>query len=164
MSSTPKRLIPDPQALENKLKEIVRRIHDDEDPHLMNMYRRFFKRNVSIFSRNYVVAYLIKQLAEGDLASDVPSNGEREPEDNETADTRTLFVSVGKNRRVFPRDIAALFADIEGVDAAQIGPIKVLDNYSFVEVDRAVSDAVIAAMNGKDFRGRKLTVNYARTK
>lgn len=163
MSKTAKGLISDPQALENKLKEIVRIIHDEADPHLMNVYRRFFKRNVSIFSRNYVIAYLIKQLDDGVIPVEVRSVEQPpEPTDSESADTRTLFVSVGKNRRIYPRDISALITENTEISAEQIGSIKILDNYSFVEVDAAVSDAVIAAINGREIRGRKVTVNYAR--
>ena len=57
--------ISDPDALASKLKEIVRDIHEEISPHEMNAYKRFFKRNVSIFSRAYFNAYLVRQLDKG---------------------------------------------------------------------------------------------------
>jgi hypothetical protein len=77
---------------------------------------------------------------------------------------QTLFVSVGKNRRVYPKDFLALFTELEDVEGDHIGQIKILDNYSFVEVDEDVADAIIGRFDGYEFRGRKLTVNYARNK
>lgn len=192
--------IENPDDLKARLKELVRTIHEEEDPHEMTAYKKFVKRNVSVFSRAYLTAYLVKTLMnDGDLAArpprppraPKPSKSRRErrgserpaPErkpDTDTAgsngsgdavtgnvapeDRQTLFVSVGKNRRVYPKDFVALFAEIEGVEGDDIGQIKILDNYSFVEVDKTVADVIIERYNGYDFRGRKLTVNFARNK
>jgi hypothetical protein len=198
--------IEDPQELQARLKELVTRIHEEEDPHEMTAYKRFVKQNVSVFARGYLTAYLVKMLVEGDGLSgrssssrprreraDRPGRGERSGRgdraprgerparaersesdtrsgDDETVgnvapeDRHTLFVSVGKNRRVYPKDFVALFAEIDGVDGEHIGQIKILDNYSFVDVDKSVSETIIERYNGYDFRGRKLTVNHARAK
>lgn len=194
------RYIQDEAALKKQVTDMVRQIHDDEDPLELNAYKRFIKRNVSIFARAYFSAYLLKMLAEGDLAPSrssgsapnsrrrrneerrssrertprereerttepAPQNDGQEPVGNVAPENRqTLFVSVGKNRRVYPKDFVALFAELEGVSGDDIGQIKILDNYSFVEVDQRVADTIIEAYNGFDFRGRKLTVNLARAK
>jgi hypothetical protein len=198
--------IEDPQELRARLKELVKRIHEEEDPHEMTAYKRFVKQNVSIFARGYLTAYLVKMLVEGEgsvgrSSSSRPrrdrgdragrgertGRGDRTPRgertgrgdrgesdarsgDDETIgnvapeDRHTLFVSVGKNRRVYPKDFVALFAEIDGVEGEHIGQIKILDNYSFVDVDKSVSETIIERYNGFDFRGRKLTVNHARAK
>ena len=75
-----------------------------------------------------------------------------------------LFVSVGRNRKVFPREILALIISRAGIDRDDIGLIRVLDNYSFIQVRNSVSDTVIEALNGRNFRGRTLTVNHARSR
>jgi hypothetical protein len=75
-----------------------------------------------------------------------------------------LFVSIGRNRKVFPREIIGLLNAKARITRDDIGGIRILDNYSFVQVRNAVADAVIKALNGQNFRGRTLTVNYARTK
>jgi RNA recognition motif-containing protein len=37
-----------------------------------------------------------------------------------------------------------------------------LDNYSFIQVRSSAADTIIEALNGQSFRGRILSVNYAR--
>jgi hypothetical protein len=75
-----------------------------------------------------------------------------------------LFISIGRNRKVFPREILALVNAKSKVAREDIGAIRVLDNYSFIQVRTSVADTVIAALNGENYRGRTLTVNYARSK
>jgi len=45
-----------------------------------------------------------------------------------------------------------------------IGSIRILDNYSFVQVRDTKADEIIAALTGHKFRGRTLTVNFAKPK
>ena len=73
-----------------------------------------------------------------------------------------LFVGIGRNRKVFPREILALITARAKVARDDIGMIRVLDNYSFVQVRTPAADTVIQALNGSSFRGRGLTVNHAR--
>jgi hypothetical protein len=75
-----------------------------------------------------------------------------------------LFVSVGRNRKIFPREILGLINAKTEVAREDIGNIRILDNYSFVQVRTEVAEKVIEALNGQPFRGRTLTVNYARAK
>ena len=65
-----------------------------------------------------------------------------------------LFLSMGKNRRVFPRDLIQLFMDRLKAERSQIHEIKVLDNYSFVEIDSALSERAIKELSGIEFKGR----------
>lgn len=76
----------------------------------------------------------------------------------------SVFVSIGRNRRVFPRDLVGLFCSVAGIDRERIGDIKVLANYSFVQVYSEDADKIINALNGYDYRGRKLAVNLSRQK
>lgn len=95
----------------------------------------------------------------------------REPEAREPREVRenryrgegvTLFVSAGRRQRFYARVAIKVLLDIPGVADEQVGDIRTMDNYSFVVVDPAVEDAVIAALNGYDFKGRVLAVNRAR--
>ncbi|TVR66247.1 MAG: RNA-binding protein [Spirochaetaceae bacterium] len=177
------RYIEDPEELKETIQGIVKRIHDEEDPHEMNEYKRFIKKHVSVFSRAYFTAHLLKQLARSEDSSPrrrsrpAPSRRAAEqdpsPGDDLSAagggertdgDQQTLFVSIGKNRRVFPKDFITLITELDGVSGEQIGQIKILDSYSFVEVESSIADRVIETYNGYEYRGRKLTVNYARSR
>jgi hypothetical protein len=151
----------DARSASARLKEIVRRIHHDEDVTEMNQYKRFVKRNVSVFNRAYFTAYLVKQLLAGSSSG---SAGDPDAGPETSANRTSIFVSAGRNRRVHAKDLVTLFTSVDGVSRDDIGQIKVLDNYSFVEVESSRSNEAIEALNGTEFRGRKLTVNFARRK
>lgn len=76
----------------------------------------------------------------------------------------TIFVSIGRNRRVFPRDLIGLLINAGGVARERIGDIRVLASYSFVQVYKEDADAIIEKLNGYDYRGRKLVVSYSQKK
>ncbi len=76
----------------------------------------------------------------------------------------TVFVGVGKNRRVYPRDIVGMFTNVAGIEKDRIGDIRVLANYSFVQLYKEDAEKVINALNDYDYRGRKLSVSYSRQK
>jgi hypothetical protein len=77
-------------------------------------------------------------------------------------ESKRLFVSIGKNRRLFPRDIITLIMTKTSVAREDIGIIRILDNYSFVQVRDTKADEIIEKLTGLRFRGRTLTVNYAK--
>ena len=79
----------------------------------------------------------------------------REIDPNKT----TLFISVGKNRRVFPKDLARLFQSRLDLEQSDIGVIKVLESYSFIDISKEHAERAIDQLNGEEFKGRKLTVN-----
>jgi hypothetical protein len=79
-------------------------------------------------------------------------------------ESRRLFISIGRNRRVFPREILGLIITRAQAAREDIGTIRILDSYSFVQVRDSAADAIIEALNGTMFRGRPITVNYARLK
>lgn len=74
----------------------------------------------------------------------------------------TIFISIGRNRRVYPKDLIGLLVNVAGLERDRIGDIRVLANYSFIQIFSEDSEKVIAALNGYDYRGRKLAVSYSR--
>ena len=79
-------------------------------------------------------------------------------------ESKMLFISIGKNRRLFPREVITLIMSKSSAAREDIGVIRILDNYSFVQVRDTKADEIIAALSGLKFRGRTLTVNYAKPK
>ena len=77
---------------------------------------------------------------------------------------RRLFFSIGRNRRVQPDDLVELISAAVAIERSQFGDIRVLDSYSFVEVPEAVAEDAIAALSGTSFKGRRITVDFARAK
>jgi superfamily II DNA/RNA helicase len=151
----------DDSALNDLIETVIRKVKDEENPQDLNYYKRIIKRNVSFFDRSYFAAYLLKQRYE-----DTGGDKGRRPEikSPRRSDMTTLFFGLGKNRKVFPRDITGLISEVPQIEKEHIGEIKILDNYSFVEIAESQAQKVIDALNGVNFRGRKVIVNFARKK
>jgi hypothetical protein len=77
-------------------------------------------------------------------------------------ESRRLFISTGRNRRVFPRELLGFITSKTHVSRDDIGSIRILDNYSFIQVRDTVAGQIIETLDGSLFRGRPLTVNYAK--
>ena len=75
-----------------------------------------------------------------------------------------LFVSVGRNRRVFARDLTDLFAEKLQLAAGDIGGVRVFEKYSFVDIVPARAEEAIAKLSGIELKGRAIMVNYAKKK
>ncbi len=146
----------DEAALQEQLEAILQDIHENIDIDELNAYRKVFRKNVSFFHRSYVAAYLLKNLKAGSIRPGIRRSTR--------TDLVTLFVGIGKSRRVYPKDLVGLILDTTSTQKDDIGSIKILDNYSFVEVSPEHADNIIATLNGMTYRGRSLNVNYAKKK
>ena len=136
--------------IKGSIERIVKIIKEQEDPDELNRFRRIVKKHVPIFLRSYFMAYLFKQ-----------SMGKHEARPDKFT---TLFISIGKNRRVYPRDLVSLFMSNLKINRSDIGVIKVFDNYSFLDVSLDHASDAISTLSGTNFRGRRITVNRARKK
>ncbi|MBO5401365.1 MAG: DbpA RNA binding domain-containing protein [Spirochaetaceae bacterium] len=165
------------------LKNAVERVKNEEDPVELNQYKKLFKKNVPFTLRSYVAAYLAKNSGftgrrenfrnrrDGFKGRGRYDQGEkffrqdREPAPRVVIDEElaaTVFISIGRNRRVFPRDLISLIVQNSSVERSRIGDIRVLDNYSFVQLYAEDCDKVISSLDGLEYRGRKLSCSYSR--
>lgn len=151
----PEKLV-DQAEIETNIKNFVKNIVENEDPDLLNMYKTLFKKYTPLSKRGYMSAYLLKAACSGIAPLKTAQKRSIDP------DKTTLFISVGKNRRVFPKDIARLFQSRLDLEPSDIGMIKVLESYSFMDIAKDHADRAIELLNGEEFKGRKITVNHAR--
>jgi hypothetical protein len=79
-------------------------------------------------------------------------------------DFTQLFVSIGRNRRVYARDLTALFTETLQLAAGEIGDVRVFEKYSFVDIAHSRAGEAIAKLSGHELKGRTITVNYAKKK
>ncbi len=140
-------------VMKGLIKKIIKIIKEEEDPYELNKYRKIVKQNVPIFLRAYFSAYLFKQSLGKNNVLEEKKNG-----------FTTLFISIGKNRRIFPKDLIQLFTSNLNIDQSDIGEIKVLDNYSFLDISMDNATKAISKLSNSNFRGRNLKVNLARKK
>ena len=75
-----------------------------------------------------------------------------------------LFISVGRNRRVYARDLTELFTEKLQLQAGDIGGVRVFEKYSFVDIVPGKAGDAIALLSGSELKGRTITVNYAKKK
>jgi len=75
-----------------------------------------------------------------------------------------LFVSIGRNRRVYARDLTELFTEKLQLTPGEIGGVRVFDKYSFVDIVPARAEEAISKITGTELKGRPITVNYAKKK
>ena len=92
-----------------------------------------------------------------------PEEG-RPPRPRFTGEATTLFCSMGKRQRLYPRILIDLAIDVAGLSPESLGDVRAFDNYSFVDVDPEKAQALISALDGYDFRGRKLSISLAKKK
>ncbi|MCR4821831.1 MAG: DbpA RNA binding domain-containing protein [Treponema sp.] len=171
------------------LKDLVSKVKANPDE--LEALKKVFKKNVPLTLRSYVAAYLLKnaggaifRFSNHKDREDFRSNreerfnrSEEKSEDTAVAseprerftrvqipaeEAETVFVSIGRNRRVYPRDLVGLFISVAGLEKEKIGDIRVLANYSFVQLFKDDAEKAIATLNGHIYRGRALSVSYSK--
>ncbi len=73
-----------------------------------------------------------------------------------------LFFGVGARDGVRPGDLVGAITGEANIKGDKVGRIEIRDNLSIVEVDSAVADRVIRAVNGTTLKGRSVRVDYDR--
>jgi hypothetical protein len=137
-------------VVKGTINNILTNIRQKADPDELNRLKKIVRKNVPLHLRSYFTAYLLKELM-GKIR-------------DKTDVFTTLFVSIGKNRRVYPKDLADLFLQTLNLSRSDIGEIKVFDSYSFVEISLDHAANAISKLSGSNFRGRRITVNTAKKK
>ena len=99
-------------------------------------------------------------------ATDAPTPADTPdaPPGNSDSDMARLFVSVGRSRRVSRQMLTDLFVVKLDLPQDQIGEVRVLDNFSFIEVPAAVAQSAIDRITGETLNGRRVNVDFARSK
>ena len=198
------------ETVRGSLERIIRTIKEDEDLEELTRLRTFIRKEVPLFMRTYLAAYLLKSAlprmpaAESEAAREpeararqrekmrqgraqerqatpragkgreqgrpeqrppsAPRGPVRSQEPGREPRFTQLFVSIGRNRRVYPRDLGGFFTESLGLGADEIGTVRVFDKYSFVEIAPGRAAAAIEKLSGAQFKGRPITVNFAKKK
>ncbi len=130
--------------------------------------RGSLERNNRDYKNDYKANYKNEYKADYTASADTTSEGEERPRhprvEIDPDKATSIFISIGKNRRVYPRDLVGLLVAVGGIDRERIGDIKVLANYSFVQLYTEDCQTAIDKLNGYDYRGRKLAVSFSRQK
>ena len=91
------------KEIEERIKKYLDDILSKEDPDVLNIYKKFFKKYTPFSKRGYLSAYLLKNA---NFQNNTHKRSRyKMPDPHKT----TLFVSVGRNIKVSPKDLVKLF-------------------------------------------------------
>ena len=178
------------ERAKGNLKDILDKMHGDTDIVQLREYYKLYKKEVSLFKRSLTAAWLFMyydkletpRIRDGaldtvDKKTGIKSNKRQTGSFNKSGaekplsvppipeeESKRLFISIGKNRRLYPREVITLIMSKTSAQREDIGMIRILDNYSFVQVRDTKADEIIETLTGLRFRDRTLTVNYAKSK
>jgi len=103
-----------------RVDDLLRKIHSEADPVMLNAYRSLIRRRVPFFMRTYLAAYLLMREEHQD-GSKVPykrgksnhSDASLKVDESKHSipeeEALHLFIGVGRNRRIFPGNCFPLF-------------------------------------------------------
>lgn len=165
---------PAEERVTDDLVETVERLEDalereDVAPYLL-VLETLFERHDPAEVAAAAVSLLRRKDRAGDgrtsagstpSAAAVPSGSETPRSARGTAFVR-LFMSVGRRDGAGPGDIVGAVAGEAQIDGKKVGRIDIRDTFSIVEVEEAVAEQVIRAVNGTTVKGRSVRVDYDR--
>ncbi|MDR1122450.1 MAG: DEAD/DEAH box helicase [Endomicrobium sp.] len=79
-------------------------------------------------------------------------------------ETVRLFINIGKKYNVRAGDFVDIIIDKAGINKNMIGNIKIFEAFSFIEVPNENVDAIINALHLSNIKGKKISVEFAKTK
>ncbi|BBF44705.1 DEAD-box ATP-dependent RNA helicase CshA [Lachnospiraceae bacterium KM106-2] len=75
-----------------------------------------------------------------------------------------LFINIGKNQNVRPKDILGAIAGETGMPGRLVGTIDMYDKYTFVEVPKEYAKEVVDIMKNAKIKGKNINVEPANRK
>jgi len=139
------------------IQNIVSKIKEAPDINSLAEVKKLIKKNVPFFTRGYFSAWLLIKYAEQNGYNIQASENEKEDKD-----FKTIFINVGKTKRLFAKDIAGIILSSKAAEESDLKRIKVFDSYSFIDVTTSKAEAILNTINGFTFKGKKLGADYAK--
>ncbi len=178
----------DLDALPGKIQQILSQVESDSNPEELEQIWKLVKKNVPFTRRGYFAAYLMREAANGKKENKKEfhkerkefqprekreaQNTEKKPQSHSPAaaprtervipeGSKTLYVNLGKNGRIYARDLVELITKDTGITKDEIFAIKVHDRYSFITMSEENCNKAVAALQGTDVRGRTVQINIS---
>ncbi len=137
------------------------------DPLLPDIFRKLewldreelIKKFVSVEFNRFLEYY--KKTKDLNAPGEIKSSGKKRGA--EVGFTR-FFINIGRMDELKPNTLMGLINEFTGIGDIEIGKIELLKSFSFFEVDQDFADTVLKAFDGKEFRGRKVSVEVAESK
>jgi len=150
----------DSEVLSGKIKLLLDEVKQHKNPEELARIKRLMKKQVPFHLRSYLFAYLLQEK----ISEEGGSKGRQQRPEGSQEGMTTLFISIGKNKKVYPKDLTKIVKEQLGITDNEIGTVRVLDNYSFVNISKQYARNAVEQMNNMKFRGKTITVDYAKKK
>jgi len=180
MDNEIKKTDPD-QAVITKIQILAGKTKTDQNPEELEHLKKLIRKNVPFTLRKYFMAYLLREIMHGEqnhaqqrrsapaprqeAAKDASQQAsEAKPERVEKPlpeGAKTLYLNIGKMKRLYAKELSQIFQDQIGVTKDDIYAIRIHDKYSFVSMSQENCEKAIAKMNGMDIKGRTVAINYS---
>ncbi len=169
------------ENLDKALKALLSEVEKDSNPEALVAFKKAFKKNISIWRRDWVIAYLLKDKF-GDFSGDRRSgkgagnrNKKNQDQDRNQDKNRsrekeeitgnTLWFNIGYNKKLNKKSLSNFLVANSDVDASHILEIRVKQYYSFVIVKTLESaETLIEKINDKEYKGEAIKVDFAKKK
>jgi ATP-dependent RNA helicase DeaD len=153
---------------EKKMGQMLDRVKSMiEEGHLAKQIDLVEKMMGDHYSSVEVAAALLKLLmGDNEKAADgkpQPSQGSAEDQGAEPGMVR-LFINLGRNQRIQPKDIVGAIANEAGIAGKSIGLIDIYENFTFVEVPQGDAPKVLEVMQNSQIKGKAIRIQVARRK
>ncbi len=104
-----------------------------------------------------------------DTARDMPDQERRRDRDNRPVkysdgDTVRLFVNLGTKDGFYKASFLQFILDMSDLKKEVLGRIDMKEMNSWIEIDKKVSNQMIKAIDGKNYRGRRIRMNDANSR
>ncbi len=77
------------------------------------------------------------------------------------ADAKTLYLNIGKMKRLYAKQLSALLQQELGIQRDDIYTLRIHDKYSFITMSEENCIKAIEKLNGKEINGRTAQINYS---
>ncbi|MFA5513622.1 MAG: DbpA RNA binding domain-containing protein [Sphaerochaetaceae bacterium] len=159
------------EVLTGQIKIIVEKLNVDSNPQELENLKKIIKKSVPFYRRNYFSAYLLRELVKTQTIKGVatktttaPTPKKERPEKPSTGEPtngKTLYINIGKMRRLYPKELSQIFQDKLGISRSDIFAIRVYDKYSFITLSEENAQRAIEELNGTEIRGRTASISYS---
>ena len=152
--------------IENTLERIKKEFADTKaynNPEEIEQAKKLIKKTVPFTMRANFSAYLLIDLL-GNQQQKRPERAQKRIRRAEPDNAKTFYINVGKFSKTTGKELAQFIITEAALQPEDLVSLIFKQNYSFFSIINEKEAGVIDALNGKTYQGRKLKVNYGKSK
>jgi ATP-dependent RNA helicase DeaD len=104
------------------------------------------------------------RVQQGQSRQRIGGDDRRRPVQYSDGDTMRLFVNLGTKDGFYKASFLQFILDMSDLPKSALGRIDMKEMNSWVEVDKKVANQMIKAVDGKNYRGRRIRMNDANSR